>query len=312
MISDWMGEIRPKTLLLASTNCGVGCSLGFYYGVVNAYTLTVALLIIVTGVLLQILSNFADDYGDAIKGADGPNRVGPIRAVMLGSISLTTLRKAMALVIIMATITGIMVLVMAVGDNLELLSKFAFLGVLAIMAAIFYTIGFAYGYKGFGDIAVLAFFGLASVIGSQILIQGASGVDIDWYYDTIALGLAIGLQSMMVLHVSAMRDIMEDRLSGKSTIASRLGYKKSAIYMAILCGVSALLSIGASFFNHKQWEAIVIAFACLPLAVSTFRANIHYENSQKIARERKYCLIGCTIHNLAWIIVLIIDFWIYY
>ena len=180
------------------------------------------------------------------------------------------------------------------------------------MAAIFYTIGFAYGYKGFGDIAVLAFFGLASVIGSQILIQGASGVDIDWYYDTIALGLAIGLQSMMVLHVSAMRDIMEDRLSGKSTIASRLGYKKSAIYMAILCGVSALLSIGASFFNHKQWEAIVIAFACLPLAASTFRANIHYENSQKIARERKYCLIGCTIHNLAWIIVLIIDFWIYY
>lgn len=312
MLSDWLGEIRPKTLLLAGTNCGVGCSLGFYYGVVNAYTITVAFLIVVTGVLLQILSNFADDYGDALKGADGPNRVGPIRAVMLGSISLTTLRKAMALVIMLATVSGCLVLIMSVGNNLELLSKFAFLGVLAIMAAIFYTIGFAYGYKGFGDVAVLLFFGLASVIGSQILILGASRVDIDWYNDTLALGIAIGLQSMMVLHVSAMRDIMEDRLSGKCTIASRLGYKKSAIYMAVMCGISCLLSVSASFFNHKEWEAIIIAVACLPLIASTFRANIHYENSQKIARERKFCLLGCAIHNFAWIIVLIIDFWIYY
>ena len=75
MLKDWLSEIRLKSLLLALTNCALGCALGYYYGNVTAYTLFTGFLIVATGVLLQILSNFADDYGDACKSADGPNRL---------------------------------------------------------------------------------------------------------------------------------------------------------------------------------------------------------------------------------------------
>ena len=118
MLKDWLSEIRLKSLLLALTNCALGCALGYYYGNVTAYTLFTGFLIVATGVLLQILSNFADDYGDACKSADGPNRLGPIRAVMLGSISLTALRKSMATVTLLATICGSLALFMSVGNNI--------------------------------------------------------------------------------------------------------------------------------------------------------------------------------------------------
>ena len=107
MIKDWIKEARPQTLLLGATNCAVGCGLGFYYGAVNAYNIAAAFLIIVTGMLLQILSNLANDYGDAFKGADGANRLGPIRGVMTGAISLNGLKRFMAIVTILLSVTGL-------------------------------------------------------------------------------------------------------------------------------------------------------------------------------------------------------------
>jgi 1,4-dihydroxy-2-naphthoate octaprenyltransferase len=312
MLSDWMTELRVKTLLLSLTNCALGCSLGLYYGVVSFYTLVVSLLIVTTGVLLQILSNLADDYGDALKNADGPNRKGPIRAVMLGSISLTQLRKAMGTVTLASMIVGTVSLFLALGGNYEALAWFGFLGVGAIMAAIFYTIGVAYGYRGFGDIAVFIFFGPAAVLGSQLLVLGASGQVVDFFPDSVYLGVAVGIHSVMVLHVSAMRDIDEDRLSGKKTIASRLGHRFSAVYLAILYVISACCSLTACLTSHKLWECIIVGVALVPLAASCYRSFSHCLDSKKIASERKFCLIGCAIHNVSWIIVLILDFWVYY
>lgn len=312
MISDWLTELRIKSLLLSFTNCAVGCALGFYYGVVSLYTLFASVLIVATGVLLQILSNFADDYGDALKEADGPNRLGPIRAVMLGSISLTQLRKAMGTVTVAATICGMIALYMCVGNNLQALSWFVFLGVLAVLAAIFYTIGFAYGYKGFGDVAVFIFFGLAAVVGSQLLVLGASGQSVDIFPDSIYLGCAIGIHSVMILHISAMRDINEDRITGKKTVAARLGHRLSAIYLAVMFVVSCLLSVGACLTSHKLWECSILLVALIPLLASTYRAFIHCEDGALVAKERKFSLIGCAIHNIAWIIILTVDFWVYY
>lgn len=312
MLKDWLSEMRIKSLLLAFTNCALGCGLGFYYGVVSCYTMFTAFLIVLTGVLLQILSNFADDYGDAIKSADGPNRLGPIRAVMIGSISLTSLRKSMATVTLMAIATGTVALLLAVGSDLELLSWFVFLGMLAVLAAIFYTIGMAYGYKGFGDAAVFIFFGLAAVIGSQLLVMAASGQGIEFYPDTIYLAIAVGLQSVMVLHVASMRDIVEDRLSGKKTIAARLGPKLSSVYLLGLFAVSSLLSLGACFTSHKVWECALVGVALIPLAASCYRTCIHCEEGSLIAKERKFSLLGCAVHNLMWMLILTLDFWVYY
>lgn len=311
MLSDWINEMRPRTLLLGFTNCALGCALGFYYGNVSLYTIITAVCIVITGVMLQILCNFANDYGDAYRQADGKNRKGPIRAVMVGDISLTQLRKGMAVVTILATICGALAVFLAVGNNLQVLSWFIFLGVISILAALFYTIGMAYGYKGFGDIAVFIFFGLVAVIGSQILITAASENGLDMYPDTLLLGISSGLGSVMVLHVASTRDILEDRQNGKHTLASFLGFKMSGIYLLVLLAGTIVTSVAACIFSHKVWELSVIIFALIPLVASSFRTVKSINKPEKVAHELKYTALGCAIHHSAWIIVLTLDFWAY-
>lgn len=311
MLSDWINEMRPRTLLLGFTNCALGCALGFYYGDVSCYTVITAICIVLTGVMLQILCNFANDYGDAYRKADGKNRKGPIRAVMVGAISLTQLRKGMAVVTILATICGVAAVILAVGNNLQVLSWFIFLGVISILAALFYTIGMAYGYKGFGDIAVFIFFGLLAVIGAQILITAASANGLDMYPDTFLLGLSSGFGSVMVLHVASTRDILEDRANGKHTLASRLGFKLSAVYLILLLLGTIFSSVIACVLSHKAWELIIIIFAIVPLLASAFRTVRHISTPEKVARELKYTALGCAIHHMSWMVVLSLDYWVY-
>lgn len=312
MLNNWISEARPRTLILGMANCALGCALGFYYGDVNLYTLTTALLTVITGCLLQILCNFANDYGDAYRQADGPDRLGPVRAIMAGAISIAQLRRGMAVVIIMAAITGVIAVGMAVGGDLQVLSWFIFLGVLAILAALFYTLGMAYGYKGLGDIFVFIFFGIVAVVGSQMLITAASNNGIDTYPDTYALAVSIGASSTMVLHVASMRDIEEDRRHGKKTLASRLGYSLSRIYLAILFSITVVSSLVACLYSHKAWELVIIVASLIPLLASTVRTIRYADNGRKIAPELKYTSLGSGIHAIAWIFVLVLDFWVYY
>lgn len=312
MLSYWINEMRPRTLLLGVTNCALGCALGFYYGDMTLYSLITAISIVITGVLLQILCNFANDYGDAYRQADSKNRKGPIRAVMVGAISLTQLRKGMAVVTIFAAVFGSLAVFLAVGNNLQVLSWFIFLGAISILAALFYTIGMAYGYKGFGDVAVFIFFGLVAVIGSQILITAASSNALDMYPDTFLLGVSSGLGSVMVLHVASTRDIIEDRQNGKHTLASRLGFKMSALYLIILFLGTLITSVSACIFSHKAWELSFILISLTPLLASTYRTCKNIENPEKVARELKFTALGCALHHIAWMLVLTLDFWVYY
>ncbi len=311
MLKDWISETRPRTLLLGLTNCAVGCGLGFYYGAFNLYNLFLAILIIITGVLLQILSNLANDYGDFCKNADGANRVGPIRAFMTGAITPSELKRAMALVIIMASVTGLTALFMSVSDNIETLALFVFLGVIAMTAAIFYTLGAAYGYKALGDVSVFLFFGLAAVIGPQILITSASGSGVEFYPDSVILGISVGFASVMVLHVANMRDIDEDRIVGKITVASKLGHKASAVWHLILFILVVSSSFVACFLSHKGWEISILAISLFPLMASVLRVLKYVSQSKYIAQELKFTLLGTAIHHVAWLIVLTVDFWVY-
>lgn len=312
MLNNWISEARPRTLILSVSNCGLGCALGYYYGDVNCYTLLTGFFVILTGCLLQILSNFANDYGDAYREADGPNRLGPIRAVMSGAISISQLRKGMAVVILMASLSGVIAVGLAVGGNLQVLSWFIFLGVLSMLAALFYTLGMAYGYKGLGDIFVFIFFGIVAVVGSQMLITAAGNNGIDYYPDTFLLAVSIGASSVMVLHVAGMRDIREDRKHGKKTLAARLGYTMSCVYLAALFCVTAVASAVACLLSHKAWEFIIIAVALIPLLASTFRTIKNAKDGAKIAPELKYTSLGSGIHAVVWMVVLIVDFWVYY
>ena len=237
MLRDWLVETRPQTLLLSATNVAVGCGLGMYYGAFNLYNLTAAVMIILTAVLLQVLSNLANDYGDAVRGSDRDDRLGPIRAVMTGAISIRQLRRAMAVVTLAACFFGLIAVAMTLGDDLKLLSWFIFAGVISIVAAVFYTVGVAYGYKGLGDAAVFIFFGLLSVLGPQVMLTNVSGGGTDIYPDAFLLAVSIGAGSMMVLHINNMRDAAQDKISGKRTLATRLGAKLSTAYHVSLFAV---------------------------------------------------------------------------
>lgn len=313
MLKHWISEARPRTLLLGLTNCSLGCGLGFYYGAVNLYNLVVAILIVVTGVLLQVIANLANDYGDACKNADRATRQGPIRGVMTGAISLMDLKKAMTYTIIVTCITGALAVFMALYNNVALFAWFLFLGIVAIAAAIFYTVGMAYGYKSLGDLSVFIFFGVAAIIAPQVMLVNISGGgDIVVYPDSVLLAISVGLGSVMVLHVANMRDIQEDKITGKRTIASRLGFKFSAYCHVGLCVFTALSSFLACYLSHKGWEVSILLVALFPLFASVWRVFKNCTDSKKIAKELKYTLLGVSIHNISWLVVLTVDFWSYY
>lgn len=311
MITDWIKEARPQTLLLSVTNCAVGCGLGFYYGAVNAYNLAAAFFIILTGLLLQVLSNLANDFGDAFKGADGANRLGPIRGAMTGVISMADLRKFMGIVTLFLSVTGSIAVYMTLNNNPQAFAWFIFLGVVSIFAAIFYTIGVAYGYKGLGDISVFLFFGVLAVLGPQLMITNASGFGIEIYPDSIMLCFSVGASSVMVLHTANMRDIKEDTTTGKRTLAVRLGHRFAPIYHAILLAIVIISSFVACYMSHKGWQISILALAVIPLAASAFRTIKNAKDGSKVANELKYTLIGCAILHFAWLIVLLVDFWVY-
>lgn len=312
MISDWIKEARPQTLLLGATNCAVGCGLGFYYGAVNAYNISAAFFIILTGMLLQVLSNLANDFGDAYKGADSARRLGPIRAAMTGAITMADLRKFMGLVTLFLSITGTICVYMTLHTNPQAFAWFLVLGVVSIFASIFYTIGVAYGYKGLGDISVFLFFGVLAVLGPQLMLTNASGSGIEIYPDSLMLCFSVGAGSVMVLHTANMRDISEDTQTGKRTLAVRLGYRFAAVYHALLLALVIVSSFTACFMSHKGWEISILALSVVPLTLSAFRSIKNVRDGSKVAPELKQTLIGVSIHHFAWLIVLLVDFWVYF
>lgn len=312
MLKDWLLEARLRTLLLSATNCAVGCALGFYYGAFNLYNLTAAFFIIVTALLLQILSNFANDYGDYYRGADREDRIGPVRALTTGSLTIRDLRKGMVFVTLLSCFTGVMAVFMTLNDDPRALAWFIIMGVICIVAAVCYTVGMAYGYHGLGDVAVFIFFGLVAVLGPQLMITNASGGGMEIYPDTVLLAISLGLGSVMVLHINNMRDSIQDKITGKRTLATRLGPFLSMVFHAGLFIVLVLTSFLACFLSHKGWEISILAISLIPLMASVFRVVKNHKDAKMLAPELKFTALGNALHNIGWIIVLTVDFWVYF
>ncbi len=221
----WIESLRPRTLPLACASIITGSALAWWQG---SFNLTTALLALLTTVLLQILSNLANDYGDAVKGSDTPARIGPLRGMQKGAITQQQMRMAMALAVALSMLSGIMLLIRSCKTLSDMLG-FLLLGALAIVAAIAYTVGRKpYGYLGLGDVSVMIFFGWLGVIGS-------------WYLQTHQLNLlpllpatGCGLMATAVLNANNMRDIENDRQNGKYTLAVRLGPRRARHYHVLL------------------------------------------------------------------------------
>lgn len=212
---------------------------------------------ILTTLGLQILSNFANDYGDGVKGTDNEDRVGPKRTIQSGLISPKAMKKAIVITSSLTLLSAISLIYIAFGASNLFYSLFFFvLGILAIASAIRYTVGnSAYGYRGFGDIFVFVFFGLVSTIGVNFLYSK----QIDFILFLPAT--AIGFLSVGVLNLNNMRDVLSDQKSGKNTLVVKMGLenaKKYHYFLIIGAMVLVLLFAILSQFNFDQYLFIIV------------------------------------------------------
>ncbi|MFN3849527.1 MAG: 1,4-dihydroxy-2-naphthoate polyprenyltransferase [Spirosomataceae bacterium] len=226
-MKNWLSAARPRTLPLALASIFMGSFLAASAGV---FDLKICLLCCLTTICLQVLSNFANDYGDTQNGADLAGRVGPMRAVQSGEISPKQMLNAIILFVVLCLAFGIWLLYEAFKDaSSNHFYGFLGLGVLCIIAAYTYTAGKKpYGYAGLGDVSVLIFFGLVGVLGSYYLY--AKSLD----FTKILPALSCGFFATGVLNINNIRDIESDTRAGKKTIPARMGREKAIIYHWIL------------------------------------------------------------------------------
>lgn len=233
-MKHWIQAARLRTLPLSVSGILVGSSYAFYKGFENN---SLFILAILTTLSLQILSNFANDYGDGIKGTDNENRIGPKRAVQSGAISKNAMKKGIFITVLVTLALAISLIYVSFGyENLGYSLLFLGLGIAAIVAALKYTIGnSAYGYRGLGDVFVFVFFGLVSVLGSNFLFTKT------FYFWLLVPAVAIGLLSVAVLNLNNMRDIENDKNSNKNTIVVKMGFEKAKNYHFFLITAALLL-----------------------------------------------------------------------
>ena len=242
----WWETARPKTLPLALASIFTGSALG-YWANPQGFNSPVMVFCLLTTILLQVLSNFANDYGDHQKGSDTEDRIGPLRGIQKGAISAQELKWGLIFMVIASFLSGSFLISIAY-ENLSDLLAFAGLGILAIIAAITYTVGAKpYGYMGLGDISVLMFFGLLGVGGTYYLQTHS----IDGHIILPAIGS--GLLASAVLNINNLRDIEQDAQAGKNTLAVRLGSHKGRVYHCILLTVAALCYLIFTLTTATSW-----------------------------------------------------------
>jgi len=240
--------MRLRTLPLAFASIGMGSFLAASH---DGFRLDVFLLSLLTTLSLQILSNLANDYGDTIHGADGPQRQGPSRAVQAGHITPLKMKRAIGLAVCFTLFLGITLLVVA-GVSKMVFAVFIGLGLMAILAAILYTNGYRpYGYVGLGDISVFLFFGWLGVVGTYFLQTGS------FHWDLLLPGAACGLLTVAVLNVNNIRDIESDLIAGKYSIPARLGRNKATLYHFLLLGIGMSCALAYVLIHYSGPEQLL-------------------------------------------------------
>jgi len=242
----WLYAARLRTLPLSVSGIVVGTGLAEYHDKSDSLIFILALL---TTIGFQITSNFANDYGDGVKGTDNASRIGPKRALQSGLLSKAELRKGIVVSIVISLIfVGGLVYTAFGNQKMEYVVVFSVFGLLSIWAAIKYTVGnSAYGYKGLGDLFVFLFFGLLSVLGSMFLYTK--------FISTVSLlpAVAIGLLCVAVLNLNNLRDFESDKKSKKNTLVVLMGFENGKRYHYALVLISFLCAVLFAVFSFSNW-----------------------------------------------------------
>lgn len=246
----WLDAARPKTLLLAIAAIATGSSLAYADG---HFSFAISFLALLTATLLQILSNLANDYGDAAQGTDNENRIGPIRGMQQGAITQSGMKKAITANIVLIIISGLALVFYALQSPTSIMAFIA-LGLLSILSSIAYTMGSKpYGYVGLGDISVFLFFGLLAVLGTYFLHTGTVHLSL------LLPAIGSGLFSMGVLNINNMRDVENDTASNKRTIVVRIGTDKAKCYHLTLLAFGWLtLASYILFHTEAAWPTLLM------------------------------------------------------
>ena len=278
-MKKWIQAARLRTLPLSVSGIIVGSFYAMHQGVFDGI---IFLLAILTTLGLQILSNFANDYGDGVKGTDNETRIGPERAIQSGAISVKHMKNGIIVTSVLTFLIAVLLIYISFGkDNFFYTLLFLVLGIASIVAALKYTIGnSAYGYRGLGDVFVFLFFGLLSVLGSYFLYAK----EFDWLL--VLPACAVGLLSTGVLNLNNMRDEISDRTSNKNTLVVKIGGKKAKFYHFTIL-ILAMLSL-LFFAFLKDFKAVQYLFLIgfMPLLLHLKRISA-YQNPKQYDPELK-------------------------
>jgi len=268
-MSDWIKAARLRTLPLSLSGIIMGAFIAKWrlYGEGGTWDWKIFALALLVTLLYQVLSNYANDYGDGVKGTDAKRiNEAESRAVASGKITAKQMKNAVILFSALSFVATVALLYIAfIPDYMNEFYIFIGLGVACILAAIGYTVGKKpYGYMGLGDLFVFIFFGLVSVCGSYFLFTKT------FSWDMLLPGTAIGMMSMAVLNLNNMRDIESDRLSGKNSFALRIGFKNAMIYEMILLQlplVLILIFLGLNgFIQSQNYYVFIVMILLIPFA----------------------------------------------
>ncbi|HRI79241.1 MAG TPA: 1,4-dihydroxy-2-naphthoate polyprenyltransferase [Cyclobacteriaceae bacterium] len=257
-MSPWIHAFRLRTLPLALSSIAMA---GFLAASAGKFNGLIFFLCCLTTVLLQILSNLANDYGDSVNGADHADRKGPQRAVQSGAITLSQMKAAIVLFVLLCLASGSSLLLVSFGLDWSSVLLFFILGLLSIAAAVAYTVGKKpYGYAGLGDLSVLIFFGCVGVMGSLYLFTK------EVQLTDLFPALSCGFFSIAVLNVNNIRDIESDRTAGKFSIPVRIGRKNAIVYHWFLLGSGWFAAIVYTALRYQSVYQFLFMIA-IPLFI---------------------------------------------
>lgn len=273
----WLQAARLRTLPLSISGIIVGN--GLAYGN-DRFSLVILVLSLATTIAFQVLSNFANDYGDGVKGTDNESRIGPARVLQQGLLTRAQLKKGIQICAVVSLVFAFALIYVAFGtSDLQYSLIFVLLGIASVVAAIKYTVGTnAYGYKALGDLFVFLFFGGVSVLGSYFLQVH------EFQIELILPATAMGLLSVGVLNLNNLRDLHTDKEVNKITMAVLLGASLSKAYHAFLL-IGAVLT--AVFYVKMDIQpAYLFMIAVLPMMIH-LRRVLGYTDPQEFDPELK-------------------------
>lgn len=259
-LKAWVSAARLRTLPLSISGI---ITAGAAAKESNLFSLSIFGLALATTLGFQILSNFANDYGDGVKGTDNHERVGPMRAMQSGALSAKNLKIGIIITSILTLIIACLLIYIAFeGGNLLHSSIFFILGIAAIVAAITYTVGkTAYGYRALGDVFVFVFFGLLGVMGCYFLFtKNLNGF-------ILLPAIVIGLLSTAVLNLNNMRDRLADANVNKNTLAVLLGGSKVKTYHYFLITGAFIAAVMYFVLREALWFQYLPLLAFIPLFI---------------------------------------------